>query len=369
MEEVVYTKATCTKEGLIAHLCRNNCGYFYTERIDATGHDWYSNWITDENNHWHKCNVCNEKKDVSVHTWDSGSITIPATCTTPGQKTYTCTVCCDRVKTEVIAAPGHALCLHDEQKPTCTTVGWNNYYTCMNCDYTTYQEIAATDHSWNTDFTIDQPATCTETGSQSIHCRNCDAVKDATEIPATGHSFDEWQTVTAPTCTENGSEERICSVCQTKETREISAINHDWDEGKITTEPTVDQVGIKTYTCKNCNETKTEEIPKLPTTEPETEPATEPETEPTTEPATEPATEPETEPVTEPETEPATEPTTKKPHEIPETEAAPKTGQPANPTTTAAPKTGDDTNVTLWILLAVFSAGILVIFGKRKKYR
>ena len=377
MEEVVYTKATCTKEGVIAHLCRNNCGYFYTERIDATGHDWYSNWITDENNHWHKCNVCNEKKDVSVHTWDSGSITIPATCTTPGQKTYTCTVCCDRVKTEVIAAPGHALCLHDEQKPTCTTVGWNNYYTCMNCDYTTYQEIAATDHSWNTDFTIDQPATCTETGSQSIHCRNCDAVKDATEIPATGHSFGEWQTVTAPTCTENGSEERICSVCQTKETREISAINHNWDEGKITTEPTVDQVGIKTYTCKNCNATKTEEVPKLPVTEPETEPATEPETEPATEPETEPATEPETEPATEPATEPttepatepATEPTTKKPHEIPETEAAPKTGQPANPTTTAAPKTGDDTNVTLWILLAVLSAGSFALLGKRKNYR
>ena len=481
MEEVVYTKATCTKEGVIAHLCRNNCGYFYTERIDATGHDWYSNWITDENNHWHKCNVCNEKKDVSVHTWDSGSITIPATCTTPGQKTYTCTVCCDRVKTEVIAAPGHALCLHDEQKPTCTTVGWNNYYTCMNCDYTTYQEIAATDHSWNTDFTIDQPATCTETGSQSIHCRNCDAVKDATEIPATGHSFGEWQTVTAPTCTENGSEERICSVCQTKETREISAINHDWDEGtvtkpatctedgiktyicknddthsyeepiaatghswdsdftidqaatctetgsqsihcqncdavkdateipatghsfgewqtvtaptctengseericsvcqtketreisainhdwdegKITTEPTVDQVGIKTYTCKNCNATKTEEVPKLPATEPETEPATEPETEP--------ATEPETEPVTEPATEPTTEPATKKPHEIPETEAAPKTGQPATSTTTAAPKTGDDTNVMPWILLAVLSAGSFALLGKRKKYR
>ena len=493
MEEVVYTKATCTKEGVIAHLCRNNCGYFYTERIDATGHDWYSNWITDENNHWHKCNVCNEKKDVSVHTWDSGSIIIPATCTTPGQKIYTCTVCCDRVKTEVIAAPGHALCLHDEQKPTCTTVGWNNYYTCMNCDYTTYQEIAATDHRWNTDFTIDQPATCTETGSQSIHCRNCDAVKDATEIPATGHSFGEWQTVTAPTCTENGSEERICSVCQTKETREISAINHDWDEGtvtkqatctedgiktyicknddthsyeepiaatghswdsdftidqaatctetgsqsihcrncdavkdateipatghsfgewqtvtaptctengseericsvcqtketreisainhdwdegKITTEPTVGQVGIKTYTCKNCNATKTEEIPKLPATEPETEPVTEPETEPATEPATEPetepATEPETEPVTDPETEPATEPTTKKPHEIPGTEAAPKTGQPANSTTTAAPKTGDDTNVTLWIFLAVLSAGSLALLGKRKKYR
>ena len=182
-------------------------------------------------------------------------------------------------------------------------------------------------------------------------------------------------------------------MCQTKETREISAINHNWDEGKITTEPTVDQVGIKTYTCKNCNATKTEEVPKLPVTEPETEPATEPETEPATEPETEPATEPETEPATEPETEPATEPetepatepatepttepatepatepTTKKPHEIPETEAAPKTGQPANPTTTAAPKTGDDTNVTLWILLAVLSAGSFALLGKRKNYR
>lgn len=37
MEEVVYTKATCTKEGVNAYLCRNNCGYFYTERIDAQG--------------------------------------------------------------------------------------------------------------------------------------------------------------------------------------------------------------------------------------------------------------------------------------------------------------------------------------------
>ena len=22
------------------------------------GHDWNSNWISDENNHWHECNVC-----------------------------------------------------------------------------------------------------------------------------------------------------------------------------------------------------------------------------------------------------------------------------------------------------------------------
>ena len=71
-------------------LWRNNCGYFYTVRIDATGHDWYLNWITDENNHCISA-MSATKKRYFEHTWDSVFITIPATCTTPGLKTYTCT--------------------------------------------------------------------------------------------------------------------------------------------------------------------------------------------------------------------------------------------------------------------------------------
>ena len=71
-----------------------------------------------------------------------------------------------------------------------------------------------TGHSWDTDFTIDQAATCTETGSQSIHCQNCDAVKDATEIPATGHSWDtDFMIDQAATCTETGSQSIHCQNC------------------------------------------------------------------------------------------------------------------------------------------------------------
>ena len=37
-------------------------------------------------------------------------------------------------------------------------------------------------HDWNTDYTIDQAATLTSTGSKSIHCKNCDATKDVKTI-------------------------------------------------------------------------------------------------------------------------------------------------------------------------------------------
>ena len=60
----------------------------------------------------------------------------------------------------------------------------------------------------------------------------------AAEIRLTGkkfqahvHAFGEWTTVTAPTCTEKGREERKCD-CGEIETREIEALGHDFVNGK-----------------------------------------------------------------------------------------------------------------------------------------
>jgi len=38
--------------------------------------------------------------------------------------------------------------------------------------------IPMTEHDWESDFTIDQQPTAAENGSKSIHCKNCEAVKD-----------------------------------------------------------------------------------------------------------------------------------------------------------------------------------------------
>ncbi len=79
---------------------------------------------------------------------------------------------------------------HDMQKfeakvPTCTQPGNIEYYICRDCDKVyadavgkrgillidTYLQPLG--HDWESDFTIDIPATATTQGEKSIHCRRC----------------------------------------------------------------------------------------------------------------------------------------------------------------------------------------------------
>ena len=66
-----------------------------------------------------------------------------------------------------------------------------------------------------------------------------------------GHSYGLYSTTQVATCTEEGEETAVCSVCGNVSTRTLSALGHDYDEGKITQEATCAVTGIKTYTCKN----------------------------------------------------------------------------------------------------------------------
>ncbi len=81
-------------------------------------------------------------------------------------------------------------------------------------------------HEWNTEYTVDKAPTCTEKGTESIHCKTCDATKDS---------------------------------------REIAALGHTWDSGTVTKKPTATKEGVRTYTCKVCKETRTETIAKTST--------------------------------------------------------------------------------------------------------
>ena len=52
-------------------------------------------------------------------------------------------------------------------------------------------EIEALGHDWSEEYTVDTPATCTIVGSESIHCKRCDAQKpdSAREIPLAKHTY------------------------------------------------------------------------------------------------------------------------------------------------------------------------------------
>ena len=65
------------------------------------------------------------------------------------------------------------------------------------------------------------------------------------------------------TCTEDGyTGDTVCAICGKEITKgeAIPANGHSWNEGEITTSPTCENAGVKTYTCTVCNATKTEAI-------------------------------------------------------------------------------------------------------------
>ena len=74
-------------------------------------HDWATEWSSDVDYHWHKCNeplggaACMEVNAKAAHTWDNGTVTKEPGAYSTGIKTYKCTVC-QFTKTEVIPATG-----------------------------------------------------------------------------------------------------------------------------------------------------------------------------------------------------------------------------------------------------------------------
>lgn len=102
-------------------------------------------------------------------------------------------------------------------------------------------------------------ATCTANGSQERVCSVC-GTKDTQTLTATGHKFGSWKTVKAATCTANGSEQRTCSACGAKETRTLTATGHSYGQWTVKTEPTCVSEGLKVCTCSKCGNEKTETL-------------------------------------------------------------------------------------------------------------
>ena len=178
--------ATCTEKAIC-----ESCSLPYGNT--PPGHDFTGGtWQTDADHHWKKCSRCDVTDTESPHEWNSGKVTTQPTCTTAGQKTYTCTVC-SATKVETLDALGHNFAKYDAKAATCTEIGWNTYFTCTNCNYTTYKEIAALGHDKVSHKA--KAATCTEKGWNAYDtCSRCDYTTYK-EIAALGHDFtsNTWQ--------------------------------------------------------------------------------------------------------------------------------------------------------------------------------
>ena len=118
-----------------------------------------------------------------------------------------------------------------------------------------YQYYCRT-HSWDTRYTVDKKATCTEEGSESIHCSVCGVIDESTirTIPMAEHAYSNWTVTKEVTCTEDGSREKTCAICGDVVTENILATGHAWeDEYTTDKEATCTEEGSESIHCSKCD--------------------------------------------------------------------------------------------------------------------
>ena len=247
---------TCTEPGNIEYYTCSHCDKLFADPtaeteiplaetvVPATGHAWGAWTKLDDNSHQRVCANDPAHKETEAHIWNESEITKPATCTEPGVKTFTCTVC-SGTKIEAVEPTGHA---------------WGAW---TKLDDNSHQRVCANDpahketeaHIWN-EGEITTPATCTYSGLINYICTVCRCIKTDILEPI-GHTWGNWEMV------DETNHRRVCLNNSTHVENEA----HVWNEGTVTRPATYTTAGAITYTCTVCSATKTGTIPQL--TQPE----------------------------------------------------------------------------------------------------
>ena len=252
-------KATCTI-----------CGQKY---CNLAGHNYKTEWSTDETNHWHECSVCGDKKDVAAHTdanndhncdvcgkkmsdHTGGTATCKekATCTICGQKYgelaahnyktewstdetnhwHECSVCGDK-KDEAAHIPGAAA---TETTPQ----------TCTICGYVIKAALGHT-HNFNQKNTsetyLKSAATCTK---KAVYYYSCTCGEKGTETFESGelaaHAYKTtWSN-------DNASHWHSCYVCGDKKDEEVHIDKNKDHNCDVCGKKMTDHTG-GTATCKD----------------------------------------------------------------------------------------------------------------------
>lgn len=119
----------------------------------------------------------------------------------------------------------HKLVKISRQEPTCTEDGNIDYFRCEVCGNifedqsgkielsTEDVTISALGHEWDEEYTIDKNPTCDQTGSKSIHCKNCSATRSKLNIPPVGHKWNNGEIIHKPTTENAGKKIYKCIIC------------------------------------------------------------------------------------------------------------------------------------------------------------
>ena len=163
------------------------------------------------------------------------------------------------------------------RQPTCTTPGQRTRTCSVGVTHGEYQEIPALGH--NHVLTIIQP-TCTEYGQRIFTCSDCgDSFSEVYGEP-TGHSHIE-EVTTYPTCDYYGERTFTCEDCGDYYTEQIPKLTHDFGQWVVYMPPCEGIEGKRYRQCLLCGHQIWEAVQALPEPpiipEPPQEPVPQPE--------------------------------------------------------------------------------------------
>ena len=247
---------TCTADGVKAHY-ECECGKLFADDQAATEvtleslkiaahHTYGTDWESDnDDNHYHVCSVCSDKADVTPHSYDNGVITTPATETTEGVKTYTCSVC-HHTKTETVPKLSHTHSLSVDYSKDET----GHWHTCSGCT----EKVDFEAHTEDSGTVTVQPTETTE-GIRVYSCTVCGYVIRTETVPALNSEHTHsYGTAWKYDSTNHWHE------CSCGEKTDIS--QHISNGGVITVPPTATTAGVRVYSCYICGYAfRTETIP------------------------------------------------------------------------------------------------------------
>lgn len=145
-------------------------------------------------------------------------------------------------------------------EPTCTEKGYTEYL--CECGET-YNDNFVDEFGHNfVDGEIIIKPTEFEEGSQSIICERC-GEEDIKQLEKLPHTHKYKKTVITPTCTEQGYTLNTCECGDSYKENYTNMIPHQYGDSIIIKQPTEEEEGTQEKICKVCNYKETETIPVL----------------------------------------------------------------------------------------------------------
>lgn len=152
------------------------------------------------------------------------TITANATCTTNGEKSFSCS--CGDTYTETIGALGHSFGVYTYNNDATYDNDGTETASCSRCGVTDTRAAAGTkmerptEHKHSYTEAITANATCTANGTKTFSCNCGDSYTET--IGALGHSFGAYTYNNDATYDKDGTKTAVCSNCGVTDTKTAS---------------------------------------------------------------------------------------------------------------------------------------------------